>query len=210
MKHEKLYLTCTRKPSPNGYHYLIYTGAATNFTAFRTYKALRKWMDDRVLRAKYCHTFGTGHASLEIYGPFEERMIMDQATWDNIPDPNPVPFLSNGEYTLAKRTLEGDTRVLTYLNPNVRTRPVLPYRDTTAYLDEGKTPTWLLALPPIRWQSCAICGEQTRGRQWHNRDTGFGVCLKCVEQHRGVPGLWDEFASCYGVRGIHFDVREES
>src|SRR5690554_239123 len=27
---------------------------------------------------------------------------------------------------------------------------------------------------------CACCGDMTRGRQWHNRDKGFGLCPRCA------------------------------
>lgn len=39
------------------------------------------------------------------------------------------------------------------------------------------------AMPPLpRTQDlfCACCGASTRGRQWHNRDDGYGLCPDCI------------------------------
>ena len=30
-----------------------------------------------------------------------------------------------------------------------------------------------------KFLTCACCGERARGRQWWNRDTGYGVCSRC-------------------------------
>ena len=58
---------------------------------------------------------------------------------------------------------------------------------------------------PIRSLECCCCGNRTRGRQWFNRDTGYGLCVACVEYcKRGISD--DEFRSYYGERGVHFDV----
>jgi len=54
--------------------------------------------------------------------------------------------------------------------------------------------------------TCCCCGESTRGRQWWNRDTGFGLCIHCIDLcKRGMTE--QEFDRCYGVRGVHFDVK---
>lgn len=61
------------------------------------------------------------------------------------------------------------------------------------------------SLPPVRSLTCCCCGELTRGRQWRNRDTGFGLCPACIplcERNETPEG----FASLYGERGIHFDI----
>lgn len=58
---------------------------------------------------------------------------------------------------------------------------------------------------PIKSLSCCCCGETTRGRQHWNSDTGFGLCVACVDYcARGETP--ESFASCYGVRGVHYDV----
>lgn len=58
---------------------------------------------------------------------------------------------------------------------------------------------------PTRPLICSCCGAETRGRQWHNRDTGYGLCTDCIEfcAKRSTPA---EFERCYGRRGVHFDV----
>jgi len=69
---------------------------------------------------------------------------------------------------------------------------------------------------PVRWLTCACCGEETRGRQWPNRDTGYGVCVACADRHaakygEGTPAdgqRTDSVYSLYGVRGVHFDIKE--
>lgn len=63
---------------------------------------------------------------------------------------------------------------------------------------------------PIVSMSCPCCGAYTRGRQWHNRDTGYGLCVACIpfcmeqaERHGESMG------DLYGIRGVHYDVQEE-
>jgi hypothetical protein len=55
--------------------------------------------------------------------------------------------------------------------------------------------------------TCCCCGESTRGRQWHNRDTGFGLCPACADwiAKSTTP---EDMRSCYGERGIHYDIKE--
>lgn len=60
-------------------------------------------------------------------------------------------------------------------------------------------------LPPIRRLTCCCCGESTIGRQWWNRDTGFGLCADCipfVSRGESAEGL----QSTYGTRGVHYDI----
>jgi hypothetical protein len=59
----------------------------------------------------------------------------------------------------------------------------------------------------IRHLTCCCCGEATQGRQWYNRDTGFGLCEKCIPyvSRKQSP---EEVLSCYGRQGYHFDVKE--
>ena len=56
---------------------------------------------------------------------------------------------------------------------------------------------------------CAVCGGPARGRQWHNRDTGFGLCLRCADwlESRGTSS--DEMRECYGLKRIHYCVEED-
>jgi hypothetical protein len=59
--------------------------------------------------------------------------------------------------------------------------------------------------PKPRRMLCSCCGAETRGRQWHNRDTGFGLCVACID-YCGKRMSADEFQRCYGNRGEHFDI----
>ncbi len=54
---------------------------------------------------------------------------------------------------------------------------------------------------------CNCCGKATLGRQWWNRDTGFGLCAECGNEtiKRSSDTLEGvEFSS--GKRGIHWDL----
>lgn len=58
-----------------------------------------------------------------------------------------------------------------------------------------------------RMLDCCCCGGGGRGRQWWNQDTGYGLCAGCIDycaRNETVKG----FESCYGLRGIHFDIIE--
>lgn len=71
-------------------------------------------------------------------------------------------------------------------------------------------------LPPARRLACACCGAETWGRPWANRDTGYGVCLRCADAQAaryGEGGPTDEPLAqttyrLYGRRGVHFGVPE--
>lgn len=60
---------------------------------------------------------------------------------------------------------------------------------------------------PIRGKICSCCGARTRGRHWHNRDAGYGLCVTCADRinARGKMDA-EEMLSCYGRRGYHYDV----
>jgi hypothetical protein len=57
----------------------------------------------------------------------------------------------------------------------------------------------------IRWLTCCCCGSETRGRQWWNRDTGYGLCPACIPlcSRCATP---EDMGSLYGVRGVHYDI----
>ena len=64
---------------------------------------------------------------------------------------------------------------------------------------------------PVVWLRCACCGAGVEGRQWWNRDTGYGVCVGCAEwmesRRESKPHLESEPVSrLYGVRGIHWGL----
>lgn len=54
--------------------------------------------------------------------------------------------------------------------------------------------------------SCCCCGQGTRGRQWWNRDTGFGICAKCIGWLRSRGTSEEEIRASYGREGYHFNV----
>ena len=56
---------------------------------------------------------------------------------------------------------------------------------------------------PIKWMTCACCGEGYQGRQWFNQDTGYGLGDCCVDIHPVDPAP-DAESDSYGVTGIHF------
>ncbi len=53
--------------------------------------------------------------------------------------------------------------------------------------------------------TCCCCGESTLGRQWWNRDTGFGLCVTCIPLC-GRKETPESFQELYGIRGVHYDV----
>lgn len=58
---------------------------------------------------------------------------------------------------------------------------------------------------PILRLTCAVCGSDA-GR-WHqhwNRDTGYGVCRKCVRWVRDRGEREGEIESLYGIEGVNF------
>ncbi|MFP3637562.1 hypothetical protein [Paraburkholderia sp. SIMBA_054] len=60
---------------------------------------------------------------------------------------------------------------------------------------------------PIKRLVCCCCSGEAFGRQWWNRDTGYGLGKCCIDfASRGVSE--EEMKSSYGVRGIHYDVPE--
>jgi len=69
-------------------------------------------------------------------------------------------------------------------------------------------------LKPVRSLECCCCGGLTRGRQWWNRDTGYGICSKCIQwlrtsrkSDRDDPRESEEqIRDYYGIEGIHFNV----
>jgi hypothetical protein len=56
---------------------------------------------------------------------------------------------------------------------------------------------------PIVTLTCACCYGVAVGRQWHNRDTGYGLCEKFADwlSGRETP---ENMKSYYGIEGIHY------
>lgn len=53
---------------------------------------------------------------------------------------------------------------------------------------------------------CCCCGGGTRGRQWWNRDTDYGICERCVQDCRDRGESEQQIRDYYGVRGVHYDL----
>lgn len=60
---------------------------------------------------------------------------------------------------------------------------------------------------PIKTLTCCCCGNEARGRQWWNRDTGYGLCNRCAEM---ISKKEDEetMESCYGKKGTHYSIED--
>ena len=54
----------------------------------------------------------------------------------------------------------------------------------------------------MRTLICCACGGPAPGKQWRNRDTGFGVCARCFAEWVKRYGLRDSCESC-GFPGVH-------
>lgn len=55
--------------------------------------------------------------------------------------------------------------------------------------------------------TCFCCGSETRGRQWYNRDLGFGCCSNCVE-FLGKKESAEELRSMIGIEGDNYNIKE--
>lgn len=61
-----------------------------------------------------------------------------------------------------------------------------------------------------RYLSCCVCGSDAgRHAQWHNRDTGYGICRGCIVWLRGRGTTEAEIRDLYGVEGVHFAAPED-
>lgn len=59
---------------------------------------------------------------------------------------------------------------------------------------------------PIKTLICSCCGQHTKGRQWWNQDTGYGMCSKCiesVEKHRNYQDR-EYLKQTYGIENVHY------
>jgi len=52
-------------------------------------------------------------------------------------------------------------------------------------------------------KTCAICGNEAHGKQWWNRDKGYGLCLDCAAKWIMKYDI-DEFIRSYGHPGTHW------
>tara|TARA_R110002020_G_scaffold337578_3_gene553014 strand:+ start:176 stop:364 length:189 start_codon:yes stop_codon:yes gene_type:complete len=57
--------------------------------------------------------------------------------------------------------------------------------------------------------TCCCCSGDTKGKQWHNRDKGYGLCPTCADwiMKKETP---EEMGRNYGKRGIHWDIERKA
>lgn len=58
---------------------------------------------------------------------------------------------------------------------------------------------------PIKNLICSCCGGATKGRQWFNRDKGYGLCNGCIDLCTRNETK-QSAQSIYGVSGIHYNL----
>ena len=63
-------------------------------------------------------------------------------------------------------------------------------------------------LGPVQTLICSCCAGEARGRQWSNRDIGYGLCDRCAE-HIVAKEDAVEMLSRYGIEGIHYRVGKD-
>ena len=99
------------------------------------------------------------------------------------------------------------------IDRNSKPREVLTARLASAYstcfqesgFDDKQARELLNALQDVFSKAterlaCNCCGSSTSGRQWWNRDTGYGVCVECSrDREYKTPSM-------AGYRGVHFDL----
>lgn len=57
----------------------------------------------------------------------------------------------------------------------------------------------------LRSLECCVCGSGAgRWQQHWNRDTGYGVCVSCVQWMRGRGTTEDEIRDLYGKEGVNW------
>jgi hypothetical protein len=52
--------------------------------------------------------------------------------------------------------------------------------------------------------TCSCCGSSHLGRQWHNRDAGYGICVKCADWLQDKGESPETMKQNYGSNGIHW------
>lgn len=64
----------------------------------------------------------------------------------------------------------------------------------------------VMSTPQTRRLSCCCCGEDAGlWQQWFNRDTGYGMCVKCIEWLRRENRASEkEIRDLYGIEGINW------
>jgi hypothetical protein len=59
--------------------------------------------------------------------------------------------------------------------------------------------------------TCCCCGESAGNFAQHwNRDTGYGICAKCIAWIRSRGESESEIKSLYGIEGVNFEARSQN
>lgn len=53
---------------------------------------------------------------------------------------------------------------------------------------------------------CCCSGDAGKWKQWHNRDTGYGMCSKCIAWVRERGASEAEIRDLYGVENVNWGV----
>lgn len=63
---------------------------------------------------------------------------------------------------------------------------------------------------PVRTMTCCCCGDYAgRWQQWWNRDTGYGICRKCIDWLvSSGRATGEEILDLYGVEGVNYAPKE--
>jgi hypothetical protein len=69
--------------------------------------------------------------------------------------------------------------------------------------DSDNPPTPILSL------ACCVCLSVARGRQWWNRDTGYGICNSCADDMAKIYSP-ETMRDYYGIEGVHYKVQEQA
>lgn len=57
---------------------------------------------------------------------------------------------------------------------------------------------------PLRNLICTCCSGHIKGRQYHNQDTGYGLCPACADWIKGRGMSEQEMERTYGTKGVHW------
>lgn len=60
--------------------------------------------------------------------------------------------------------------------------------------------------PPLTPCAVAAAERPRVGRQWWNRDTGYGLCERCAVWLPTRGTTPEEMKELYGERGVHYDL----
>lgn len=68
----------------------------------------------------------------------------------------------------------------------------------------------MTTLSPPLTLTCCCCGSPTLGRQWGNRDTGYGLCDACAIELPTRGTTPEDMHQYYGKAGIHYLIPRTS